>query len=623
MRIQPLRSALVLVLVCLLPVLFFLLGIVSAGAQFRGLFLLPAVLVFLFLILGGAACLLAQHRHMQAQLARREQELDDLVKVRTAELEASERKYRDLYDNSPDMYFVGLPTEQVILDCNQTMARALGYTREELIGRSTSTLFEPASYVRLDAHRAEFLAEHKGDRFDLQLQCKDGTLLDVLVSGTVEPDPAGGPPMARVTLHDITERKRLEEQLRDSEERFRLIVQNSPDIIALYDADGSMVYISPAIELIYGLSAERALDRDPLLMEALATPPGKGLHAVELARVRALPQFADRRTTAAAVAYCLKHPGEQHRVEVANTLMSGEVKYFDTAYRAHQRAGGSWQVVSITRDTTDRKRLEQALQTLNAELENRVAARTADLQSALTDLQAANQLKDEFMAMISHELRTPLTGVLSLSEMLEEQVAGPLTERQSFYVKGIVASGERLLNVVNGILSYTHLLAGKVRLDAESCALAYLLAVCAASQQHKAEAKSQSIVVRVEPADLAIMGDASAISEVLKRLLDNAIKFTPAGGQIGLEARPTPMAGNDRPATVDLVVWDTGIGIAPDQVDHVFHAFTQADSRLARSHEGIGLGLAYVDAMVCLMGGTVTLTSTPGAGSRLTIALPE
>jgi signal transduction histidine kinase len=107
------------------------------------------------------------------------------------------------------------------------------------------------------------------------------------------------------------------------------------------------------------------------------------------------------------------------------------------------------------------------------------------------------------------------------------------------------------------------------------------------------------------------------LAEVLKHLLDNAVKFTPDGGPIGLEAH----AGT-APNTVDLIVWDTGIGIAPDQHEHIFHAFTQADARLSRTHEGIGIGLAYVDQMVHLMGGTLALESTPGSGTRFTITLP-
>ncbi|MFN8467141.1 MAG: ATP-binding protein [Caldilineaceae bacterium] len=156
-----------------------------------------------------------------------------------------------------------------------------------------------------------------------------------------------------------------------------------------------------------------------------------------------------------------------------------------------------------------------------------------------------------------------------------------------------------------------------MQLAPEPCELAYLLGTCAASQQYKAVAKGQAIAVRVQPPDLAITVDAMAVAEVLKRLLDNAVKFTPEGGRIGLEEHPGAISN-----TVDLAVWDTGIGIPADQVDHVFHAFTQADARLARSHEGTGLGLAYADQMVRLMGGTIAVASTPGAGSCFTVTLP-
>ena len=139
--------------------------------------------------------------------------------------------------------------------------------------------------------------------------------------------------------------------------------------------------------------------------------------------------------------------------------------------------------------------------------------------------------------MISHELRTPLTGVLSLSELLEDQVAGPLNERQAKYVQGIVRSGERLLYVINSILSYTHLLSGKLQLRHEPCDLGYLVHVCAVSQRAKAGTKQQVIEEDGRAARLSrVESDAEALGEVLKRLLDNAIKFTPAGGRIGLAA---------------------------------------------------------------------------------------
>lgn len=226
--------------------------------------------------------------------------------------------------------------------------------------------------------------------------------------------------------------------------------------------------------------------------------------------------------------------------------------------------------------------------------------------------------------------------------MLEQQVAGPLNDRQAAYLKGIVSSGERLLHIVNGILSYTHVLSGKFELRAESCGVADLLETCVTSQQHKAAAKGQSIIVRVEPSDLAIFGDATAIAEVLKRLLENAVKFTPEGGEIGLEARrkqpapsrkdndenedgasfPNLLVGSDLPGGVEFVVWDTGIGITTGQFDHILKPFTQSDASLARGYEGLGLGLAYVDQMVRLMGGTLMIESMPRVGSRFTVTLP-
>ncbi|MFN8467831.1 MAG: PAS domain S-box protein [Caldilineaceae bacterium] len=673
-------------------------------------------------------------------------------------LAASERKYRDLYDNSPDMYVVGQPRQGLILDCNQTLARTLGYTRNDLIGQPAGILFAPASRARLQAESKSFLAIGSGEPFDMQLQCNDGKLLDVLMTGTLDFDSSGSPSLARITFQDVTARHQAEAALRDSEERFRLLVENSPDVIALFDELGRMVYVSPSFEPMHGASAERALAVDPLLLEAIVTPPGDGTangrRTNELANIRAHPQFANRTLAAAAVAFCLEHPGEQQRLEVASTLPSGDVKHFHITYVAYQNARGRRRVVSITRDVTELKRAENALaasvvrlreanqrlrlaadaagigvwtwnfadgslewdermcelyavppdqrstglyyelwrarvhpddrdlaepsggdpiqsrspwsttfrivlpggdirhiqvnavkqfaedgqplrmigvnrdvtnqqqyelllRDTNAVLEQRVAARTADLRLALADLQRANCLKDEFMSMISHELRTPITGVLSLSELLADEIGGPLNARQALYVKGITESGERLLAVINGILSYTHLLSGKVQLAAERWEVAHLLAVCATSQQYKSVAKGQTISMGVDPPDLAITADATALGEVVKRLLDNAIKFTPDGGCIGLDAHP-----GTAPNTVDLVVWDTGIGISADQVGSILKPFTQADARLARSHEGTGLGLAYVDEMVRLMGGTIAVASTPGEGSRFTITLP-
>jgi PAS domain S-box-containing protein len=274
-------------------------------------------------------------------------------------------------------------------------------------------------------------------------------------------------------------------------------------------------------------------------------------------------------------------------------------------------------LLSSVVDIRERKRMERELRRLNDELEGRVARRTADLAAALADQQRALKLKDEFLAMVSHELRTPLTGVLAMAEILAGELSGPLTARQSVYIKSIQASGQRLLEIVNSILGYTQLIAGEVELARQSCRLAYLLDTAAASPRGKAAAKQQALELQVDPPELAVTTDPGALVQVIRRLLDNAVKFTPPGGSVGVLAHPVPSA-----ACVRIVVWDTGIGVAPADLAKIVKPFTQGDGSLSRHHEGVGMGLAYVDRMLPLLGGCLDLEPNSDGGSRFVVTLP-
>jgi signal transduction histidine kinase/ActR/RegA family two-component response regulator len=268
-------------------------------------------------------------------------------------------------------------------------------------------------------------------------------------------------------------------------------------------------------------------------------------------------------------------------------------------------------------ELAERIRAEAALEVERAVLERRVAERTADLSLLNVELARTAQLKDEFLAGMSHELRTPLNAVLGLSEALQEDVYGPLTDRQRRSLHSIEASGRHLLDLITDILDLAKIGAGKLELALEPASIA---TICQASLRlitQLAHTKRLSVDLALDPTVTLFHVDARRMKQILVNLLSNAVKFTPEGGSIGLE-----VAGDAARQAVDLTVWDSGIGIAQEQMPRLFQPFVQLDSRLARQYEGTGLGLALVYRMVELHGGSISVTSDVGHGSRFRVALP-
>jgi signal transduction histidine kinase len=254
---------------------------------------------------------------------------------------------------------------------------------------------------------------------------------------------------------------------------------------------------------------------------------------------------------------------------------------------------------------------------MNDALEQRVQERTAQLAAANVELARANQLKDEFLSAVSHELRTPLTGILGIADVLQMQRTSAPVETQVRYGQILRRSGERLLDLVNGILRYTALLAGRRPIRREHCHLGEVSAIALLRIQAKAEAKGIHVEAAALPANPRLLGDAEAMVDILVELLDNAVKVTAEGGRVGLAVQRREDAG-----PVQFVVWDTGTGIAPEMLAHIFEPFVQGDGSFARQVQGVGLGLAYVHRLVGAMGGTITVESEVGKGSRFVVTLP-
>ncbi|NTU81459.1 MAG: response regulator [Chloroflexales bacterium] len=250
-------------------------------------------------------------------------------------------------------------------------------------------------------------------------------------------------------------------------------------------------------------------------------------------------------------------------------------------------------------------------------LAQRVAERTAALRLANAELARAARLKDEFLANMSHELRTPLNAILGRSELLYEQIYGPLTEKQAQALTSIDASGRHLLSLINDILDLSKVEAGKVELQLTGVDVDL---VCQQSRQlvvERATRKRIALSTTLDPQVVTVQADERRLKQILVNLLTNAVKFTPEGGQVGLEVQ-----GDPAQQTATFTIWDTGIGIAPEDQGRLFQPFVQLDSALNREYTGTGLGLALVRRLAELHGGSVALESTTGQGSRFSVRLP-
>jgi len=275
-------------------------------------------------------------------------------------------------------------------------------------------------------------------------------------------------------------------------------------------------------------------------------------------------------------------------------------------------------VGGIATDITERKRAETTLQAEQATLAQRVAERTSELSLANAELARAVHAKDEFLANMSHELRTPLNAVLGLSEALQEEVYGTLTEKQRFSLQTIEESGRHLLTLINDILDLAKIEAGREELSLADVAIE---SVCQASLRmikQVAQKKNLRVIESFQIHVPSIQADERRLKQILVNLLSNAVKFTPEGGQVGLEVT-TDTEHNQ----VSFTVWDTGIGIAPEHLERLFKPFTQIDSGLNRQHDGTGLGLSLVMRLAEMHGGSVAVASEVGQGSRFTVTLPR
>lgn len=262
---------------------------------------------------------------------------------------------------------------------------------------------------------------------------------------------------------------------------------------------------------------------------------------------------------------------------------------------------------------------EQTLLQRRQLLEDVVRARTSELQAAKEAAEAASEAKSRFLANISHEIRTPMFGVLGLSELLRSEAQ---TDRQRELAGMVQTSGEALLRILNDLLDISRIEAGKLILEQAPFNLVEELQSVVGLFAEMARRKNVELTLELEPGlPATVLGDAGRVRQIVLNLVGNAVKFTPHG-TVAVNVTAEPSSSADTARFFRIMVRDTGIGIPAEDLARIFESFTQADDSLHRNYGGTGLGLAIVRELVGLMGGTVRVESTPGAGSCFTVMLP-
>lgn len=510
---------------------------------------------------------------------------------------------RAILDSASDG--IAVINEQGIIESANPAVRSLfGYQETELIGQNIARLVP-------DSHRDEHDSdlrllttdEHQfvgGKRREVIGVRKDGCQFPLELSVSVM-QTGSSPRLMTCILHDISERKAVEERLQRSEERFELAVRGSNDVVLDWNFLTDEIYHSPRLAELLGYELDEIQSTKRWLFRLIHP--------------------RDRLLTQAALEKHLK-TDVQYNVEHRVRAKSGQYHWFNSRGRVvRDGTGRPIRMVGTTSDITTQKQQEQALLQYASQIEEsrseiqrqsvKLSEQSAMLRCANESAQAASEAKGRFLANMSHEIRTPLNSILGMTELALD---GELPDEQRELIGTIHSSGEHLLSLVNDILDFSKIEAGKLKLELAPFVVRDFVQRTIEMLQWSADNKGLALKADVaEHVPAMLVGDASRLRQILLNLVGNAIKFTPHG-EVSISVR-LAHAGGSSPVWW-FTVHDTGIGIPEDKLASVFRPFEQGDTSTTRKFGGTGLGLSIVKALVELMQGRVWVESEVGQGSR-------
>ncbi len=505
------------------------------------------------------------------------EELEKRVLERTQSAEDANRVLQAIIDCMSDWVWE-VDAEGRYTYCSPKVEKHLGYQPDEMLGRAFYDLMSDEESLQTQ------IAFRESARQQLQIKnlenwciAKDGRR--VLFSTNAVPilDETGNLVGYRGVDTDLTEHRRMEENLRNSEERHRLIADNAYDVIWTMNIDGRLTYVSPSVEKLQGFTPDEFMQRT---FEEMFTPASCAIVKAALIRAATHVQAG--------------LPLDFRTIELEERCKDGSLIWTEvTATGMYNSEGNFLEILGVSRDITERKRYQR------------------ELEDARDAAEAANRAKSEFLANMSHEIRTPMNGIIGMTGLLLDT---ELNAEQLCYAEIVRTSSESLLGLINDILDFSKVEAKKLDIETLDFDLLNLLDDFAATLAAQAHEKGLEFLCTADlDVPTRLQGDPGRVRQILTNLTGNAIKFTHHGE---ISVRVKLVENNLDDVLLQFAVNDTGIGVPDDKMDMIFANFTQADASTTRQYGGTGLGLAISKQLAQLMGGDMGVESEVGKGSE-------
>jgi PAS domain S-box-containing protein len=495
-------------------------------------------------------------------------------------LRKSEREHRAIINAVSDIIFE-LDTDGHILFANETWRRVTGYDVFDTVGKNLFGMLHAQDQAE-QKNKLHMLIRGTipAYRSYVRVKCADGRYRTVELAISMLRQDENRNLRVVGTMTDVEDRRRAEKALSEAEKKFRAIVENAAGGIYQMTPKGRYLSVNPAMARILKYESEQdVIDR---------------IH-------NAYTQIYRDAREHKAMMRDLEKSGAVKNIELQVACRDGTLIWINENARVvRDDEGKILYFEGSIEDITQRK---------NAEIQ----LREAKLQSDL-----ANRAKSEFLANMSHELRTPLNAIIGFSEIIKDEVFGPIGQRQYWdYANDIYGSGKHLLKVINDILDVARIEAGERQLNEARLNMTKICHTALDMMGPKIEAKRLAVTNYIDDQIPNVIGEETAIKQILSNILSNAIKFTPEGGRITISYE------RDEVGDLRVSVTDTGVGLDEDEIERALSPFGQVNNDLDRATSGAGLGLTLVTSLMELHGGRFELFSQKGIGTTATLVFPS